>query len=206
MLSVSSTGVVSMSLLRPGYRDALLSPVNAYLTPARRQADELGLVREWMLIGPFENDKMAGHDQVYPPETEITLDAVYEGKAGPVRWRLHRNPDWDGYIDLARLIEPNERACAYALCYVTAVQPTRAQLRTGSNDSLAVWLGAQKVLDRKVLRGANMDDDIVEVTIPAGTTPILVKVCQTLREWGFYLRVTDAEGQPLSGLRFSTRP
>jgi hypothetical protein len=46
----------------------------------------------------------------------------------------------------------------------------------------------------------------VEVTIPAGTTPILLKVCQTKGNWGFYFRITDASGQPLRGVRFSTSP
>ena len=199
-------GVVAGTLGTRSYRSGLTDLVDEFAVPARDRAAELGLVGEWMLIGPFDNANMEGHQRAYPPEKEINLAATYQGKVPAVRWRHHRNPSWDGYIDLARLMKPNEWTCAYALCYVTAAEATRAQLRTGSNDSLVVWLGGGKVLDKNLERGAVMDDDITDVTLPAGTTPILLKVCQTEHDWGFYFRITDPQGRPLRGVRFSSRP
>jgi len=199
-------GVVGRTLLRRERGEGLSEALSVYDLPGRRQAAELGLAGDWMLIGPFDNENMTGHDRPYPPENTLDMKATYQGKTGPVRWWKHANPAWDGYIDLARLMKPSDWTCAYALCYVTAPRETKAQLRAGSNDSLIVWLGGRKVLDRKVERAATMDDDIVEVTIPAGTTPILLKVCQTKGNWGFYFRITDASGQPLRGVRFSAQP
>lgn len=195
---------VAAGLRAAKYRALLTQGLEEYLQPARRRAAELGLVTEWMIIGPFDNRDMAGHARPYGPEH--ALRATYRGPSGPLRWREHRNPAWDGYIDLRRIVQPNEWVCAYALTYVTAPAPTQAQLRVGSNDSVVVWLDGKKVLDAKVERGAAMDDDVVQVRIPKGTVPLLVKVCQAEKSWGFYLRITGVDGNPLRTLRFSLRP
>jgi hypothetical protein len=149
---------------------------------------------------------MQGHTRRYPPEKQLDLSAAYEGKAGAVKWRAYANPRWDGYIDLRRAVEPNEWVCAYALCYVKAAAQTRAQLRVGSNDSIIVYVGRRKVLDRPGMRSAKLDDDVVDMTLPARATPILVKVCNAGFDWGFYLRFTDPRGRPLTNLRISPRP
>jgi hypothetical protein len=199
-------GIIGRSLLRQNYQRTFTQPLDNYALPARQRARELGLVRQWMIIGPFDNTDMQGHNRRYPPEKELDLSATYEGKADPVSWRLYANPFWDGYIDLQRSVEPNEWACAYALCYVKAPARTPAQLRVGSNDSIIVYLGGRKVLDRPGMRSARLDEDVVDITLPAGTTPILAKVCNAGFDWGFYLRFTDRTGQPLPNLRISPRP
>jgi len=167
-------------------------------------ARDFNFVQDWRLIGPFDNALNRGFARAYPPEREINLNAAYDGKAGKVRWTTYHAPDWRGYVDLKRLFEPNEWVCAYALCWVTAPRETQAQLRVGSNDAVAVWLGGREVWRNDAARLAKIDDDIVPVTLPAGTTPILLKIGQHQREWGFFFRITDAAGNPLPSLRFST--
>jgi hypothetical protein len=35
-----------------------------------------------------------------------------------------------------------------------------------------------------------------------GENQVLVKVCNEMMDWGFYLRFTDADGEPLKGLEY----
>jgi len=44
------------------------------------------------------------------------------------------------------------------------------------------------------------------VTLPAGTSPVLIKVCNGEGQWGFVFRITDAEGRPLPNLRYCLSP
>jgi hypothetical protein len=52
----------------------------------------------------------------------------------------------------------------------------------------------------------HLDRDLVPVQLPRGTTPLLIKVTNGLRNWGFVLRLTDAQGRPLKGVRLRLEP
>lgn len=39
-----------------------------------------------------------------------------------------------------------------------------------------------------------------------GVTPLLLKVCNQKKDWGFVLRICDTEGKPIEGLTVSTQP
>jgi hypothetical protein len=165
-------------------------------------------VTKWLLLGPFPGGGKHGLDLAHPPEREINLAARYPVGDGEVGWTPHAEPGWRGYVDFKQRFDPgnNDVVCAYALCWVTAPRETQAVLRLGTNDSVAVWLGGREVWRNDLGRHATIDEDIVPVTIPAGATPILLKIGQMGGQWGFYFRVTDAEGQPIPGLGFSTEP
>ena len=183
-----------------------LGPLVGELGSGQGDPDSLGLVTEWMVIGPFDNEGMKGHDTAYPPEREIALKARYHGKGKVVSWQPRGAVPWNGYMDLAAMLRPKDRTVAYALCWVTVPAETKCQMRVGSNDSVAVFIGGKKVHDNKVLRGAKVDEDIVPVVLPAGKTPILVKVGQTAGNWGFYFRLTDEQGNSLPGAKFTITP
>ena len=50
-----------------------------------------------------------------------------------------------------------------------------------------------------------LDRDVVSATLPAGTSPILLKVCNNRKDWGFVFRMTDPDGAPLTGVRLDLR-
>ncbi len=168
---------------------------------------ELGTVRNWMLIGPFPSEgRLEGLDVAYPPEESIDLTATYPGVNGPVRWIEYRPDDKRASVDLVKVFQPSEHVCAYALCYVTSPREIRAEIRLGTNDAGKMWFGGKLVYEYPYEGTAILDRDIVEVTIPKGTSPILLKVCNGVHNWGFVLRITDEKGRPIRSLRFHARP
>ena len=109
-------------------------------------------------------------------------------------------------VDLTKAFQPSEKVCAYALCYVNSPVGQPAQLRFGSNDAGKVWVGGRLVLDYPREGAAELDRDIVPIRLPKGTTPVLVKVTNNLRKWGFVFRLTDTRGHPLKNVKFSLSP
>jgi len=169
--------------------------------------EEFGTVTDWMLIGPFPSPAlMEGHTTAFPPETGIDMNAEYPGVEGAVRWVAHHPTDTHASVDLTRAFNPTEHVTAYALCYVHSPAEQEAYVRAGTNDAGKVWLGDRLVLDHDAEGTAILDRDIIPVTIPAGTTPILIKVTNGQNNWGFVFRITDERGKPLEGLRFSLKP
>lgn len=175
---------------------------------AGRLKDRFGTLTHWMLIGPFANEgiEFRGHHAMYPPEESLDLSGEYDGIGGKVRWLEHSQEDGFTSVDLTKVFTPTEHVCAFALCYVTVPEKTAAEIRVGTNDSGKVWLGGKLVFDYPKESGAILDKNVIPVTLPAGTTPVLLKVCNGEGRWGFVFRVTDLEGRPLSNLRYSLAP
>lgn len=155
---------------------------------------------QWMMIGPFANDaNWSGFDTPYPPE-KINLNASYDGLGAKVRWTDYQRKEPFGSVDFSEVFKPTEQVCAYALCWVSSPKRQAAQIRIGTNDFGKVWLGNELVYAYPHEGSAILDRDIVPVTLPKGTTPILVKVCNGQGRWAFVFRITDPHGALLENV------
>lgn len=165
-----------------------------------------GTQTEWLILGPFDNAGKRGFDTAYPPEAEQAPAAEYDGVNGKVRWTEHREGPGRATVNLATLLQPAEEVCAYALCYVTSDRPRDLQVRAGANDAWKLWLGGRLVHENAEEGRVLLDRDVIPVSLPAGTTPILLKVCNNRKDWGFVFRITDTEGKPVEGLEYRLAP
>jgi hypothetical protein len=156
----------------------------------------------WHVIGPFQNEGGEGFDIVFPPEEGIQLDAEYEGKSGMVRWEKRDDGTLDGFVDLQRIYDVNQWTVAYAWAKVMAEETREVELRVGSDDQIIVWLNGEEILRHGEPRQAQLDQDVIPVTMKQGENQLLVKVCNEMIDWGFYLRFTDTDGEPLKGLEY----
>jgi len=162
---------------------------------------------EWLVIGPFPSDnEWAGHNAVYPPEAELDLDGTYKGVDGPVRWQPYKRQDPFLSVNLKEVFSPHERVTAYALCYVHADKPVKGQIRLATNDMGKAWLGGNLIYEYPYEGNAFLDRDVIDVTFPAGSTPLLIKITNGLGNWAFICRFTDEKGTPLTSVRAGLVP
>lgn len=158
----------------------------------------------WMLLGPFSGgDKLEGHNSVFPPEQSIDTGAEYDGAQGKIHWIEYDQPGNKISVDLAKVFSPAEDVTAYALCYITNPKERSVQFRVGTNDAGKVWLNGALIFDYPYEGTAFLDRDIIPVTLPGGTSQVLLKISNAKLNWGFVFRVTDSKGQPLHDLTYS---
>jgi len=169
-------------------------------------APDYGFIREWLVVGPFDASDRKGLDRAYGPEQDADPDGSYLTWDGPRGWQRLRTDDVLGMVDLSGYYDRSDEVCAFALCYVHSAQEQPAEVRVGRNDEMAVILGGRGVWRKEGGRRLIPDDEAAPVTLPAGTTPLLLKVCNWGGEWGFAARVTAPGGAPLSGVRVSATP
>ena len=160
----------------------------------------------WLLIGPFANAAKRGYDTVYPPETGFDPADAYDGVGGRVRWTEYRGAAGQFSVNLARVFKPTEEVCAYAQCWARVSKPCEAEIRVGANDTWKLWVGGRNAFQNPDEGRIILDRDVVPVSLPAGTTPILLKVCNNRKDWGFVFRITAPGGKPLPGLELVTHP
>ena len=165
--------------------------------------ERLGTQTDWMIIGPFANDEeFSGYMAVYPPEETIDLQGEYEGFDGEtLKWSRYREEGSLTSVNLKKVYEPSEYVCGYAYCTIHSPEDKRVQLRIGTNDWGKMWVGGELVYDYPHDGRAILDRDIIPCTLKKGKNPILIKACNGQLDWGFVLRITDEEGNPVKDLK-----
>jgi hypothetical protein len=164
-------------------------------------AAHMGFLRNWHIIGPFDNTDEKGYDTVYAPEREIRLDASYPGKHKPVKWLAHASQDEWGKVDFNKLLGEEKLVVAYATTEFFAPAARRVQFRTTSLDAVKLWLNGRLIDEHRVYHGGSaLDQYVREAELRPGRNVILLKVCQNAimqewaRSWEFQIRVCDERG------------
>jgi len=180
--------VLGELLLREGQADA-----------ARKIYDGLGFLRNWRIIGPFDNEANSGFALAYGPEKEIDPNKSYAGRGAQVAWRKLEHFTSSGLVNLAGVMYPNDQVLAYALTYVRVPVRTEAVLRFGVEQAVRLWVNDRLLLADDQDKGFTFDQFAVPVVLQAGWNKVLLKVCRHGGEWRLGLRLTDRDGNPLSG-------
>src|SRR5205814_1392167 len=121
------TGLVADARVAPPVR-AYAGLLEAYarrrrgdLDGARARVKALGFVSHWMVLGPFDNEGKAGLARDFGPESSTEAPGTartFDAKERPVRWRASAATAPYGWLDLGGLIDPAEKACAYAFTWL----------------------------------------------------------------------------------------
>ena len=178
------------------------------LDETRQIVDELGFIQQWVFVGPFDNGNEAGFDRAYPPEEALTdeldLAATYSGQSHEVGWRDYPSPAHPaGLTSLGSLLSPAEDGCAYLVTTVEARRRTRAALRIGADGALAAWLNGVEVYRDSGNRNAVPDRDAAGIVLRRGRNRLVLKSCITRSGWDLFVRLSQPDGRPLSGVTVS---
>ncbi len=171
---------------------------------ALEQMQQTGTVHEnaWRVLGPFDNVAGIGYNTPYIPEdtTEIDLTAKYEGIDGQIGWEKFTDDAFNGFIDFGE--DVNWRV-SYALATITSPDKREVLFRFSSDDQAKIWLNGTEVFADTNAQSAVLDKYTIPVTLNSGKNTILVKICNEEMYWGFYLRITDADGKPFKDLNIN---
>jgi len=187
---------------RRGLSEKRRGDVDAY----RATFDGLGLVRDWMVIGAFDNEGKGGLDRAYPPEAlrndPVDRAATYSGKEREVRWR--RFPPelaTRGYISFDAVFRPWVNTCAYAETFVELERARPVTVWLGASGAAKVWFNGDEILADDKYRRADYDRSVAMAAGRRGANRVLVKTCTGEGRWGFILRLGDPSGAPMPNLR-----
>ena len=176
--------------------------LRSYSDPQRY--DKYGPIRDWHVIGPFENSDGRGFSRSYPPEGPVNLGAAYPALGSVARWRKFRSNHPTGMVDILQCqFAPSRYAVAYATATVHAPAPMEVQIRAGGDDTLTLWLNGEILIQRHHPRAFRLDQETVTTALQEGENTILVKICQSTLDWRFAAGITDSEGRAIPGLVIS---
>ncbi len=176
-------------------------------TGEHEKADKLirktGFITEdaWLVLGPFDNSGGIGYNTQYITENLPMIDTTkeYEGKNGKVRWQKTKNISLLGDI---RLGKESEWTVAYTFATIHSPEEREVEFRFDSDDQGKIWVNGIDVFTHTKTFTAEIDNFKFPVKLNAGLNSVLVKVCQETGGWGFYLRITDEDGNTYDDLDF----
>ena len=120
------------------------------ISQAEQEAKKMGMVTDWLLIGPFDNTGKSGFKKVYPPENEIALQKSYSGKDSIlIKWFKPKKINLTGFINLEAFLYPNNWAVGYALTYLYSPAERVALFKVGADDTIKVWFNDQVVIEQE---------------------------------------------------------
>lgn len=168
---------------------------------------QLGMCRDWYVLGPFDNSDLAALTRPWAWEAQerIDLSKAVESDGVEVAWRRHVSES--GFYSLDEALAGRGRGDAdglshgYALMNLWSPRATDAQLRVDSFHGLRLYLNGRQVFERPGINREMPDRFIVPVRLREGRNQVLVKVAQGVMaehaRFGFYCRLTGVDGQPL---------
>ena len=160
------------------------------------------LETNWYVIGPFSLGNYSGFHHLYAPEEKTELTAQYENNGKHLKWIPANDGHFDGYIDLKKIFKQSAWAVGYGLIYVYSPDQRKVQIRLGSDEAIKVWLNNKQIWQHYISNATKLDRDLVTVLLNSGYNKLLVKVTNNVRDWGYFLRVTDENGNGFSDITF----
>jgi len=151
---------------------------------------------------------MRQQEQV-PQEARLRPQAGERVKAGATElvWSPLRQEDY--LIDFNEVLgRVTAWSVAYAVCYIRSdADRTGLVARVGSDDQAKLYLNGKEIYRNETLRGCVPDQDTVKgVELKAGLNVLVFKVVNEGAGWQGSVRLTDAAGQPLEGIRVTLDP
>ena len=160
-------------------------------------------IRNWHVIGPFDDDDCTGLDTTFPPEVDTDLRLAHQGKHGEVTWqqapKLHGSAP---YVSLTSLLHDTDEVAGFAVAKIHSDKAQRAVL-TASTTQLGVgYVNGVEVFRDEIAAGLLPREEQVVIQLKKGLNTILIK---SLNHWGdeWALRAGLAarNGQPLAGVK-----
>ncbi len=177
------------------------------LKKAQALSDSLGVIQQWMHIGPFDNTSNGGYNKVYPPETEIAFKKTYLGKNGNLaQWNSLINREPQGWI-----FTKNHTYSYNAIHYFqTTLHSTTDQdvlLSFGASGSFKVMVNSTVVLADSLFRNTGIDAYMQNIHLHKGDNQVLIKLGHEQRQFSnFALRIFNTDFTPLNNVTISNKP
>jgi tetratricopeptide (TPR) repeat protein len=171
---------------------------------AEKRWAEIGYLRKWRVIGPFDNISRSGFEKAYPPERELDLAKSYPGRDNQaLHWERLLLVSRNGYCAVSAALGDHTAGAYYAATAVLAAQDQSAFLRFDPEGASKVFVNGRLVFQDDILRQRQSflaDPFTAPTTLRKGWNTILIKLAADDGvEAGFTLRITDAAGAALPG-------
>jgi hypothetical protein len=164
-----------------------------------------GNLKNWAVIGPFNDSTCEGMEKQYPPEKTVDLSASYDGcYPQKISWQIYTASPGITTVPFRELFDKEAGVVAFAYTKIFVPETMQARLLFGSTGIGQVWLNQQPVFYDYCLSGLMAVELAKNVKLRRGWNDLLVKVCNKWGgPWAFSASILDDNNRSINGLRTS---
>jgi hypothetical protein len=174
--------------------------------------DAPGFIVNWLVLGPlpnpgdrpdnkgFDTDYLGG-EAAYTPANGME---VKDPNGTILKWQPYQSNDAlvsFFEIPFLKLEQGQEDVLCYCACWLESDADKDVEVRVGSDDGYKLWINHKEVGVVHEYRSSGMDQETYKVKLDKGLNLVLLKVDQDYGEFEFMLRVVNAEGKPVEGIK-----
>jgi tetratricopeptide (TPR) repeat protein len=160
---------------------------------SQQHYNEIGHLKKWSFVGPFDNIMNSGAYKTYGPETHPEFDYEFIGlNNAKKKWFVSTGPQAnDGYIIKQRHFR--ERGIVYyAQSFVKSEEEQDVLLKIGFSGTARIWLNDQVVMEMTDPITTEMDFFTYKCRLNKGHNRILVQIGDYKTNYSNYtMRITD---------------
>ncbi len=163
-----------------------------------RIESDLDFITSWEVSGPYGG--VAANELIPTPFPPETADRA-------VNWRELRttSPTFPGRFDLNKQIG-GQNHCVYIRTQLWIPRNLTVRFEIGSDDGVKAFIDGRAVLERNVMRGLTLGEDVVEVDLDRGWHTLMLKISQGNGGWELACRVRGTDSLHIPGLRAVANP
>ena len=164
--------------------------------------------RTWLINGKHSGTDI-NQDYLGSPGGEGAVAPVEGDTTAGLVWTLFI--DVDDYTDLLKHFDYDATNCiAYAYTRVIADTAQTAYLRFGSDDGIKIWLNGDSIYSNPETGGWSIVENAdppsnngLPITLQQGVNRLLVKIKNTIGDYGFSMFVSESDGDTPLGVKYS---
>jgi len=171
-------------------------------------------IKQWLILAPIA--LATGQSGAEGLDLEqIDGEGQLRPKAGEARSILSGELKWrevaltNEVIDFNALLgHETTQSVAYAVCYLRSeAERRRLQMLVGSSDEAKIYLNGKQVYTNASPRPFYAEQDKVpDIALNAGLNVLVFKVVNEAADWQGSIRFTDAQGNPVQGIKMTLDP
>ncbi len=168
-------GLIIQNLAQP-----LTAEGQEYLARAQLRSD--CAIRDWYVIGPFDDDDCRGLEIKYGPEFSNDIAETYSGKNGTISWQ--QLPGLTGeapYIPFSDIFADIDEVAGFALTHVYCPSQMQAIILSSISQSGEIYVNNQQVYCDELAAGLLPEEQKTSIVLNAGWNSITIK---SLNHWG----------------------
>ncbi len=177
-----------------------------HFSEAENRWAQMGYLRQWRIIGPFDNVSKSGFAKQFPPEREIDLDKTYAGLNGEsIAWHPLRVVSPDGECEIGTCLGDENESVFYAVTAIYSAKTLPVMLSLDPSGASKVFLNGTVLFTDELYRDSLplvADPYCVAATLQPGWNTLLVKIASDENiTASFAMRFTTRDGENIPGLR-----
>ncbi|MDH5493983.1 MAG: hypothetical protein OEY14_18680, partial [Myxococcales bacterium] len=137
------------------------------LDEASAQLRALGYLRDFLVVGPFDNEGKRGMARTLPAEAAAAgpfdREARYPGRLRPVGWRTLPSSDLEPGVRLDSSLRPSEEVCALLATTIEVDRARPITLWVGNGGAFRLFFNGEAVLEDEAYRRADPERHVALV-------------------------------------------